>query len=42
MNDDFALVKSGVRPGDRVVLFPGESVVDGTPLTERGLATAGS
>ena len=40
MNDDFAAVKSGVRPGDRVVLFPGESVADGTPLTERGAATA--
>jgi HlyD family secretion protein len=38
MNDEFAEVRGGLVPGEQVVLFPGESIVDGSALTERGNA----
>jgi len=38
MNDEFAQVRGGLKIGDKVVLFPGETVMDGTALTERGSA----
>ena len=38
MNDEFAKVRGGLEPGEKVVLFPGETIVDGSSLTERGNA----
>jgi HlyD family secretion protein len=40
MNDEFAEVRGGLVPGEQVVLFPGESIVDGSALTERGNAAS--
>lgn len=38
MNDEFAEVRGGLTPGVKVVLFPGESIAEGSKLTERGSA----
>ena len=35
MNDDFALVRSGLGPGERVILHPGERVSDGVRVSAR-------
>lgn len=35
MNDRVAEVRAGLRPGDRVILFPGDTIDDGSRVTDR-------